>query len=250
MEAAAPNYDLSAEALVLISGLFPDRLTAADGRQARDLPREWYRRVCDFMRSKRPARFRMFSQPDPERTYLRLRKPIDVDAVAGDIDDAGLVSAYADKLEEARRYVTEMWPVLHIETFLGPEYVQPSLTALGEAYSIMALCGQRDRFVDELAAGTLTSAQAEAFQALFPGLWAMVQEFLSYERGRMIRAQEPPAYWVESTLRTLLGMGPDPRALTSPADEAPSLPPPEMPTIDVDFSSYRTRAQRADDPGA
>ena len=246
--------DLAAEALVVTVGLFPDALTPADAREARDLPKSWYDRMCEFMRSDRPGRFRMMAQPDAEKLSRRLLEPVDVEELAGGLEDAALVSAFASKLEEVRRYVAQLFPVLHVEHLTGVDYVEPSLSASGAAYSVMALCGKRDHLCDEIAAGTLTADQAEAFKALFPGLFGMVQEFLRYERAKMMRAKDRAAFHVEVTLRTLLGLPPDARAMTSPADEPPAsnlAPAPSMPSLDIDFASgYSTRAQQVDAPDA
>jgi len=239
----ADPHALAAEALCLVTGLFPDSLTPGDGADARGLPRAWYESVCATCRARRPERFRMFRQPDAEKTWHRLQAPLDQNLTQA-LDDPGLITAYLTQLEACRRYVLQLWPALTIETWSGPEYVQPSLSGLGEAYSVLALFGARDRLIHELAAGTLTSAQAEAFKALCPGLYDMVRQFLDYERGRMRRRQDRISSWAEGVLRVLLGMGPDAREMTSPADEpSPAQPEPQLPSLAIDFASYATRAQ-------
>jgi hypothetical protein len=236
------GVDLAAEALVAVAGLWPEPLTREDGAAARRLPKDWNAKLRDFVSADTFTRFRMPPRPDSEDTYLALTPKPDP-ALAAGLASPQMATEYIETLGRARAHVRSIWPVVIRDTPTGPEWLEPSTTAMGAAWAVLDVVNRPERVLDQMLSGWLDPDEAAAFRTVFPRLFAMVHQVLMQHL--QARRGRPISWARELVVRTLLGLGPSGQVTVS---QPPASAPPGAgaPKILIDFKALRTRGQRLD----
>jgi hypothetical protein len=243
------SLTLSAEALALASGPLREKpLAERDAERARKLPDEWGELVRAFYDEEKWRKFRSPEPPDYQETYEALAVglgPEEQARLLEQVRDGLLGDAYVQVLQAARQYVFERFPMNALDTATGTKLLVPSLSQQGQAWSIYLVLADRKRILEEMLMGTLLEAQAEAFRAVYPGLWGKLRELLDAERmDRIAKDEEYIVEWSrERVLRRFLGL-PQTVALSKPGGEpaAPAGPDLAGVEIDIDFSRERPRS--------
>jgi hypothetical protein len=245
--APAADPKLTAEALLAVTGIFPDPLKPADGRAASALPKQWRAEVRQFFDQEKPRAFRAPPKVDPAKLQDTVIRGVDADKRAGlvaGLADADLGLAYLDALDHALEVVRAGIPSLTRDTPLGPAQLPLGKVEGMRIASLVAVVNDPARVLEEMQMGTLTTAQAEAFGDVYPSLAERLSSLIWDEL--VARYKTPEKYalpWAkERVLRTLVGLPP-----SAPISQA-APPPPKgstPPTIKVDFQkALATRAQR------
>jgi hypothetical protein len=237
------GVELAAEALVAVTGLFPEPLTRQDGIAARRLPKEWHAKLRDFVEAETFTRFKAPPRPDSEDTYLALTPKPD-NALAAGLADPQMASEYIEVLGRARAYTRSIWPVVVRDTPTGPEWLEPSTTAMGAAWAVLDVAGKPERVLDQMLSGWLDPDEAAAFRTVFPRLFAMVHQVLN--RHLQARRGKPITWARELVVRTLLGLGATGMVSVSQPTSGGPPAPAGAPKIQIDFKALRTRGQRLD----
>lgn len=213
-EDPAQVVQTSAEALLAVTGLFPDMAKPIGKGQAADaaaLPGRWLRRVSAWLEAEKWARFRLQPMPAYLATYEKLTAPIGLDEIGrytATIADQNISDAYKASLSNAREYARANWPVLSMDTATTPRLLEPGKPVVGQATAMLAVLDDPGRVLDELDMGTLTEDQAKAFRTCYPALYEMLRRFFEAEilrRRARVKSFTIP-YARELQLRTLLGM--------------------------------------------
>lgn len=239
---------LAAECLVSVTGIMsPRRVRRADGKEAARVPLEWRREAREWLEQAGERKFRLGPRPDHERTLDSLTRGISTEELA-DITaelEPEAAADYAAQLSNAREYLRARWPALALDTPAGPRLLEPSRSALGEAYAILAVLDRPARVLDEMRMGTLQPPQVDALAAVFPGLLGMLQALVQEEILRQVanrRSWSMP--WPKERIwRALLGLQPElplSEAVQPPARMANPAP------IEIDFRSQASKADRLD----
>jgi hypothetical protein len=234
---------LAAEALVAVSGIFPERpIGPSDGMAARQLPNEWRAQVKAFFDQARPRKFRLYPRPAHEKTLTRLTTGVDLPMLTRKLADPDLVTEYGVTLNNAREYVRARWPSLSMDTFTGPRLLEPGWTAMAEAWAVLAVVDDPSRILVEMLCGTIAGEQVAAVKTAYPALWKMllaqIDERKNLELGR--KKSWTVSWPKERILRILLGLPPDVSIAQAPQAPARAA----AARINIDFSSAQTRAQR------
>lgn len=240
-----PNYQLAAEALVSVTGLFPDGiLSPKDGRAAESVPKEFRAAVQAFLDQSKPARFSLPKKIDAGKIADELSKGIDV-ADAGQLVSSLAVpelgEAYLEVLKRARGYLLAHWPRLSRDTLSGPRDLPPGPVENGRLASLYAIVDDPSRILDDLRSGTLTGEQAEAFKACYPSLYQMINMMIWDQAAKKWPPdKEASAPWrIERVVRVLLGLPPE-LSLSQAAPKKTAAPP----KVQIDFDSMKTPAQK------
>lgn len=237
---------LPSEALVAVTGLFPDApLGPKDGKAAAALPKEWKAAVDEFLDQKRPARFKRPPKADHAKTWEKLAAGIDPDEIAtatAALASDQLTGEYQVTLSNAREYLKARWPVLTLDSIPEPTLLPPGQVEMGRAETLLEALNNPTVILDDMRSNALTYPQADALRSVYPNLFAMLKAQV-WEGMQARRAKDPKyaAPWrVQIILRKLIGQPPgvDLGAVKPPPANA-SKPAP----IKVDFSKQQTKAQ-------
>lgn len=243
------NVPLSAEALVAISGVFPEKpLRASDAAAARALPRQWKAQVSAFLSAKTPERLR----PAPKIRYMSTwrqlnQKHNDAETIAL-LEDPAIAMAYVARLKVARTYLRKEWRPLQIQGLYSWTLVDPSPSEGERCADLFAIVNKPGRLLEALAAGSLLDAEMDAVEAVFPELWGMLGAFIYGEaiRRRAEKKSWEPSYWQEVALRTLLDMPIGELSPVKPPEDAGGEPAPP-PDLDIQVKRKREDLQTRTD---
>lgn len=231
---------LTAEALVAVTGIFPEApLGPGDGLAARQLPGEWKEQIRIFFHQERPRKFRLYPRPAHEATLDRLLAAPDLGRLTSKLADPELVTEYGVVLNNAREFVRQSWPSLSMDTFTGPRLLEPGWTAMAAVWAVLAVVDKPSRILTEVLSGTVLAEQVQAVKAVYPELWKVLLAVIEERKqAELARKKSWTVAWPkERVLRILLELPPDvsiKQAPQSPARAASGK-------ISIDFS---TRTQR------
>jgi hypothetical protein len=234
---------LPAEALVAVTGIFPDApLGPQDGAAARQLPGDWRAEVKTFFGQERPRKFRLYPRPAHEATLERLTRGADLAMLTSRLADPELVTEYGAVLNNAREYVRARWPALKLDTFAGPKLLEPGFTQMAGAWAVLAVVSHPARLLTEILSATVLTEQVEAVKEVYPALFEMLRALID-ERRKLELARK--ASWScpwgkERVLRIILGLPADVSIAQAPQPPARAA----GARINIDFASAQTRAQR------
>ena len=255
------DVELRADCLLAVTGLFPDEISDRERQVAAVLPDAWGRRLKTWLGAKQ-AEFPYVEPKDMEKIFPKVAAdlaPGEVEALLGPVlaEDPELGAAYHRNLQRARQYLVGVWPRVVIDSMAGPKVMPLSVDDRAEIFSVFQVLDDPDRILDELAAGTLTEAQAAAFRACFPALWqeanARLDQAMAEKMSRRATDEDgvatsdsglgwEPGWAKETLIRTFRGLPP----------EVPFVPPPQ-PTKDVskfeiDADAEKTQADVSSAP--
>lgn len=235
---------IAAEALVAVTGLFPEQpLRVQDGLAARGLVNEWRSLIKAFFDQDKPRKFKLYSRPAHEAMLNRLTEGDDPNKLVGKLADPDVATEYLATLSNAREYLRERWPSLKTETFMGPRLLEPGWVSMAEAWAILAVLDHPTRILTEMLSGTLLAEQLEALKAVFPDLFKMLLALID-ERKELERAKKQ-SYSVpwrkERIFRIVYGLPPE--VSIDQAPQAPARMGRPAP-IKINFAASQTRAQR------
>lgn len=236
---------LPAESLLAVTGAFPtDPVSTSDAAAAVALPREWSRRVAEFLdaaRSKPPKH----RTPSYLKTWEALTTTPDDGALIVAIESEDVASNYLLGLQAARAYLRSQWRPLFQDTPTGRELLPPALSEQQRAAAIYVIADDPSTILDEMQAGTLGADQVDAFEAVYPALSDMLNRLIGAEiQKRVARKKSYKVPWrCERVMRVLWGM-----PMGQPMAQLPEQPkaPPKF-TINVKKTDrMQTRSQEFD----
>jgi hypothetical protein len=233
---------LAAEALVAVTGIFPDEpLGPPAGVVARRLPGEWRASVKAFF-GQGPRKFRLYPRPAHEATLERLTRGADLPMLTSRLADSELVTEYGVVLNNAREYVRERWPSLERDRFTGPQLLEPGFTQMAAAWAILAVVNDPGRLLVEVLSATVLAEQVQAVKDVYPALHGMLVALIDERKKlELARKQSWTVSWgKERVLRIVLGLPPDVSIGQAPQPPARAA----GARINIDFSSAQTHAQR------
>jgi hypothetical protein len=236
------------EALVAVTGLFPDRpLRGSDGLAARALPGEWRAQVKAFFDQDRPRRFKLYPRPAHEAMLDRLTGggPVADEDLVVKLASSDVIYDYLAVLRGARGYVKDRWPALSQDTFTGPRLLEPGATSMGAAWAIHAVVEDPSRLLVEMLSGTVQAAQVDAVKTVYPTLFQLLEQLIgerkAIEQGKKLSwSIDWPK---ERVLRILFGLPPD-VAVKELGQQGAADGGDRSKVPQIDFASSQTRAQR------
>lgn len=175
MEPEAPNYDLTAEAIVAVTGIFPTKpITPDDAEKARELPKKLAAGVERFCRFGDFASFKMPpGLGDLEECFQKLNPLTEEETAIATTGWANpeLISAWSFTVNAARSYLKEHFPVIIRETPTGPEWCPPPTSEKGRLTSTYAVVNAPTWLLDDMNRGAMTPEQVHAVKAVYPQIF-------------------------------------------------------------------------------
>ncbi len=175
------NGDLSVEALVAVTGIFPkEPVTTADSYKATLLPGEWRTSVKEFFDTDKARRFKKTRLP---MSYAKvsdlLISPDDnPDWLGTNFYDSDVANQYVMTVGNARMYLGERWPKLIIQAYPLPIPVDPGKTFIAEMGMLFTTLNNPSCVLDEMLSHSLQPAQVDAFSTVYPALYNMLLDFI------------------------------------------------------------------------
>lgn len=236
---------LAAEALIAVTGLFPERpLTAKDGREAEKLPKIWTAEIRDFL-DGRPVRFRAPPAVNYRKTLDRLAAGIDVEEAADltqNLASDDVAREYKVALSNAREYLRAQWPKLQLMEPTGPEILEPGEIELGRLSTLYATVNDPGRVLAEMRSRSLTKAQVDALAGAFPGLYEMLKAIVADQiQRRTVEARSYRVPWDQKVVLNKVWQFPQNVPLSQIQQEPPKSAP--VPQVKIDFERQRTKAE-------
>jgi len=171
------NSDLSTEALVAVTGIFPDEpVKPSDAYQATLLPGEWRSSIKEFFDRTKPLKFKKTRLPmSYQKTGELLVNPDDDPRwLQSNFQDQDVGNAYVLTISNAREYLRERWPRLSIEAFPLPIMVDPGKTFIAEMGTLYTTINNPSTVVKEMLSHSLQPDQVSAFVAVYPALYDLL----------------------------------------------------------------------------
>lgn len=243
---------LQSDALLAVTGLFPETISAREHAASEVVPATFAKRATRWVKTEELSEF-VFVEPkkDLDKLFDVLAVPpneLDVAQwVEGlGVDDHELVADFYTSLIAARQYVVNSWPALTVDGAAGIRILPLSHDDAAEVWSIIQVLDEPERVFDELDARTLTATQALAFRECYPELYKIADEAI--EAALIEKRAKDDDYdlgWErEACLNTLRGKPP----------EAPYTPPPPPPVTEkglkLEPERERTQEQVSSAPKA
>lgn len=231
---------LTAEALVAVTGIFPEKpLGPLDGLAARQLPAEWKDQIRTFFHQEKARKFRLYPRPAHEATLDKLLAAPDLAMLTSKLADPELVTEYGVALNNAREFMRQRWPSLKMETFTGQRLLEPGWTTMAAAWAVLAVVDRPARLLTEVLSATVAGDQVAACKVVYPELWKVLLATIKERKDtELAKKKSWTVSWPkERVLRILLELPPDVSIKHAPQAPARAA----SGKISVDFS---TRTQR------
>jgi hypothetical protein len=202
---------LSAEALVVQSGLFPKGpLGPKDAAAAERLPKDWSERVRAFFDRAKPLKVKRVRQVPYLSTWNRLATPHradDADAITG-VMNQEIADAYLAQLRRCREYLRAQWRPMRQVTLLRSKLLPPATSEQQRASALYVLVEDPTRVLDLLEQNCLMSTDVGTLEEVYPELAKMLDALVDAEiiARRTAKQSWDPLYWQEQGLRTLKGL--------------------------------------------
>lgn len=239
--------NLESEALVAVSGLFPEKPVGPGfGNEARLLPGRWRSEVKRFFDADKPERFRLPRRPYENSTMVELLTEMpDTIWLASRIADPMTVDGYLSVLNNAREYVRAQWPILKLNTFTGERIVEPGAVSVLKAYNAFDIANSPARILDEMMSGSVDIEHTACLRTVYPNLFEMLLDMLDERKileVARVKSYEIP-WWKERVIRIIYNIPPE-MSLEPAASEPPRFRQPEHEPINIRFNDANTRGER------
>lgn len=169
--------DISTEALVAVTGIFPDRpVTYGDTYAATLLPGEWRSSVKEFFDRDKALKFKRTKLPmSYEKTGKLLVNPDDdPNWLTSNFSDPDVANSYLLVISNAREYLRSKWPKLIIQAYPLPRPVDPGRTFIEEMSMLYCTVNEPSIILREMISRSLQPAQVDAFKTVFPALYNLL----------------------------------------------------------------------------
>lgn len=173
---------LQSDALLAVTGLFPETITPREHAASEAIPATFAKRATRWVKTEELAEFK-FIEPrkDLDKLFAKLvTPPNQLEAqqwVEGlGVEDAELVADFYTSLIGARQHLQNAWPTVTIDGPAGIRILELSHDDAAEVWSLLQVLDEPTRVFDELDARTLTATQALAFRTCYPELYKLADE--------------------------------------------------------------------------
>lgn len=238
---------IQAELLLASTGVLGlDPVTIEDAQAGDATTAEWPGRLQRWVRGKDHKPYKPPPKRNLETAAQNLARPLsaaDIEIITAQlVGDSALKMEYLDALQSSRAYLTNAWPSNTRTTPAGIQFLPLSSGQSWFAAGVLAVVEDPWRLVEELEMLSLTQAQAAAFRACYPEMFAAAIETLQTAMSDATGTRpdwEPTPDRIDR-MRTLAG-------LQKPLEaKPPSAPAPQTQPLNLEkqFKKAQTKSQR------
>jgi len=194
---------LIAELIAASTGIFPKKVpTKKDILAAQGLLKRWENRIAKLFKGEQQAP-KWREPPDGDEFSNRLAIPMD-DALAEDCiavlgDEVG--AFYVQTIQAGREYIAKRLPQIPEPGIVAKNFPIPR-SIIAQAWEIACVLDDPEFVIDEMDSWTLTLAECDAINAIFPELAGLIDRLINDKLAEMAAAGQPITWQVEQVVKT------------------------------------------------
>jgi hypothetical protein len=216
---------LPAEALVLVTGLFPKKPPSpAHVQQALNMHARAASAIKAFLNAEKSEKVEWEKPPEQEELHKDLLAPLGDQNWAVDHLPMEIVPQYLIVINQARKYCADKWPIYDASGLLPMNYAL-SQDELGDIWEIIRALDGIKNFFDDLKAHCLTPQEVLAVKTCYPDWYESLDKIVFDELTTFAVKKRQLTWQQEDQIRVLRGL-PDEAPITVKQNV---VPPPAEP---------------------